>query len=65
MRRHEEREWIEYMAERNRRAAYIRNLRRKKPSYLIRLALLPEAPVVIATAIAAITILILIITENL
>ena len=62
MRRHEEREWIEYMTERNRRAAYIRNLRKQRPSYLIRLALSPEAPVVIATAIAAITILILILT---
>lgn len=65
MRRHEEREWIEYMTERNRRAAYIRNLRKRKPSYLIRLMLLPEAPVVIATAIAAITIVVLILTENL
>jgi hypothetical protein len=65
MGRHDDREWIEYMSERNQRAARIRRLKERKPSYLIRLALLPEAPVVIATAIAAITILILIITENL
>lgn len=60
-----ERQWVDHMSERNQRAARIRRLREPQPSILIRLALLPEAPVVVATAIAAIVVLTLILTENL